>query len=745
MTTPIDVILRFIKTGQGDDQAIKALKDLERGTDGAAKGIKSVDTQSRNASQSSQSLAKSWLKVAAGATAVIAVGKQVVDFQKENIRLAGIQEDAETQLAQTIKSTGAAAGLTATELKQMASGLQGVTKFGDEATIQGQSLLLTFTSIGKDVFPRATETMLDMSQALGQDMKSSAIQLGKALNDPINGVSALQRVGVSFTESQKEQITTLAESGRLMEAQNLILDELSKQFGGSAAAAAETYTGKVEQMGNAWGDLREQLGYGLRLTGEQVDGTKGLVENTTNYLAVLNRLRDEYHKGNITLVEYRATQAEVLLTGKEATEVLDEYAQAELAAEQAAQKLNTRVHDTHNLMQFQAPLLTDAAKAFLAQDHTLRNVNRRILELGGNLGPTTRELEEMAFASGDLAAFEDRLFDSTQNVTTAQGRWNEALANSSDRLAESNRLNAEAAAARAQVAAATGDLFTEFSQADGALGVFNETLAQINQGTGELTTNQGSLNSAMYAAADAAGADAAQLAILKVATGELSPVQAEAVIKSVALEQTLKNLGQAYADGDLTLQDYITAAQQAVTDINGMTVSFDEQTGAITTSNDAAADLIDTLDRLPTHHDFVIKIAQEGKIPTLPTGPGSGQASAFLAEGGPVPYGPPISGYGADNVMIAAQTGEYMLKRSAVNKLGLNRLNYMNNTGRLPGYADGGYIGSDNGGGSAAAASIVLQPVINVTGVVSRQQGIESGRNILDGLVDAARGRGVRI
>jgi hypothetical protein len=95
--------------------------------------------------------------------------------------------------------------------------------------------------------------------------------------------------------------------------------------------------------------------------------------------------------------------------------------------------------------------------------------------------------------------------------------------------------------------------------------------------------------------------------------------------------------------------------------------------------------------------------------------------------------------------MIAAQTGEYMLKRSAVNKLGLNRLNYMNNTGRLPGYADGGVIGSDGGGGSMAGASIVLQPVINVTGVVSRQQGIESGRNILDGLVDAARGRGVRI
>jgi hypothetical protein len=66
--------------------------------------------------------------------------------------------------------------------------------------------------------------MTDMSVALGQDMSSSAIQLGKALNDPIKGVSALQRVGVSFTASQKEQIKTLVQSGRTMDAQKLILD-----------------------------------------------------------------------------------------------------------------------------------------------------------------------------------------------------------------------------------------------------------------------------------------------------------------------------------------------------------------------------------------------------------------------------------------------------------------------------------------------------------------------------------------
>lgn len=190
--------------------------------------------------------------VGAATGGVIALGAAFSDATA----LARVQANAEKQLDAVLESTGHAAGLTADELKAMASGLQGVTNFGDEATIAGQSLLLTFTNIGKDTFPRATETMLDMSQALGQDMKSSAIQLGKALNDPITGVSALARVGVSFTEQQKDQIKAMAEAGDVAGAQAMILDELGRQFGGSARAMADP----AIQLSNAWGDFKEVVG-----------------------------------------------------------------------------------------------------------------------------------------------------------------------------------------------------------------------------------------------------------------------------------------------------------------------------------------------------------------------------------------------------------------------------------------------------------------------------------------------------
>ncbi len=90
-------------------------------------------------------------------------------------------------------------------------------------------------------------------------MKSSAIQLGKALNDPIKGVTALQRVGVSFTATQKDQIKALVESGKTMEAQKLILRELNKEFGGSATAAGKTLPGQLkilkEQFNNLAGGM----------------------------------------------------------------------------------------------------------------------------------------------------------------------------------------------------------------------------------------------------------------------------------------------------------------------------------------------------------------------------------------------------------------------------------------------------------------------------------------------------------
>lgn len=163
------------------------------------------------------------------------------------------------QTAAVIKSTGGAAGVTRKQVEDLAGSLQGLTGVEDDAIQSGQNVLLTFTKIGKETFPAATRAALDLSVAFGKDMSSASLMVGKALQDPIKGVSALTRVGVSFTQQQKDQIKAMVEAGKTADAQKLILAELNKQVGGSGAAFGKTLPGQIERAKRAWEDITQQI------------------------------------------------------------------------------------------------------------------------------------------------------------------------------------------------------------------------------------------------------------------------------------------------------------------------------------------------------------------------------------------------------------------------------------------------------------------------------------------------------
>jgi phage-related protein len=191
------------------------------------------------------------------------IGQGIISVGKDITGAALDAEQAQAQLNSVIESTGGAAGVSADMANEYANALSQVTMFDDEAILGGEAMLLTFTNIGQDVFPQATQTILDMSQALGQDLNSSAMQLGKALNDPIQGITALRRVGVSFTEDQEKMIKTMVESGDVAGAQKMILAELSKEFGGSAVAAGETMAGQLAILNTEFGNVKEEAGAAL--------------------------------------------------------------------------------------------------------------------------------------------------------------------------------------------------------------------------------------------------------------------------------------------------------------------------------------------------------------------------------------------------------------------------------------------------------------------------------------------------
>jgi phage-related protein len=177
-----------------------------------------------------------------------------------SVKAASEAQEIESQLDAVLKSTGGAAGVTKDAVLELANAFGTTTQFEDDAIVKGESMLLTFTNIGSDVFPAATEAMLNMSQALGQDLQSSAIQLGKALNDPVAGVTALQRVGVKLTESQKALVKSLVAVGDVAGAQKVILQELQTEFGGSAKAAGQTFAGQLTILKNSLGNVAETIG-----------------------------------------------------------------------------------------------------------------------------------------------------------------------------------------------------------------------------------------------------------------------------------------------------------------------------------------------------------------------------------------------------------------------------------------------------------------------------------------------------
>lgn len=196
-------------------------------------------------------------------------------------------ERAAKLLDSQIRATGASAGLAASTIRDMSSSLQETTRFADETTNAAAGVLLSFKAIKGDTFREAMTAAQDLSTVMGQDLQTSVVQIGKALSDPVSGLTALRRVGVMFTEDQKNMIKTLVETGDVLGAQKLILAELAGEFGGAATADAKSFAGQMDVLKNQFGELKEAIGAIIPVTMDAfndllklggVGGTSGLTD-----------------------------------------------------------------------------------------------------------------------------------------------------------------------------------------------------------------------------------------------------------------------------------------------------------------------------------------------------------------------------------------------------------------------------------------------------------------------------------
>jgi len=169
------------------------------------------------------------------------------------------------QIATSMGLFGAETEKVTSRLVDLANEQARLTGVNQNTIKESQALLLTFKDIASSAdevggaFDRATQLTLDMASAGFGSVTDNAKQLGKALNDPIAGLTALRRSGIQFTEAQKDQIRTLVESGQVLEAQNLILQEIENQVGGTAEATANS----TDKMKVAFSQASESIGMAL--------------------------------------------------------------------------------------------------------------------------------------------------------------------------------------------------------------------------------------------------------------------------------------------------------------------------------------------------------------------------------------------------------------------------------------------------------------------------------------------------
>jgi len=190
--------------------------------------------------------------IVGGIGSAVSAVKDLYEAQEES-RLAGARLD------NVLRNTGFAAGLTGTQIRNLADELQRTTVFDADEVVAASAALASLGSVSGESFRRTILAATDLTAALGGDLQSNVAALGKALANPLQGLNKLSEAGVGFSVSQRGLIDSLVKSNRLFDAQQLILSNVENKFRGAAVGIAGGAGGKIKQLQNAWGDLAETL------------------------------------------------------------------------------------------------------------------------------------------------------------------------------------------------------------------------------------------------------------------------------------------------------------------------------------------------------------------------------------------------------------------------------------------------------------------------------------------------------
>jgi hypothetical protein len=265
--------------------SVTAGKEAEQVGQKAQKGAAGLDEMAKGAKETLEKLFAFGLGVE---TVRLGIEK-LKDFIREANEEFLAEARVNAQLEQVIRSTGGAADVSAAQIRSMGLEIEKLTGVIHDDTMKAAALMLTFTKVSSQIFPDAIKASEDISAVLGQDLQSSIVQIGKALNDPITGMTALRRVGVSFTQQQVDQVKAMIAANNLLGAQKLILKELQTEFGGAAEAIYQVDDGSIK-LTNDMSAFKELVGG--KLMPQQRAWNRLLDDYINQWIKVLTTVED---------------------------------------------------------------------------------------------------------------------------------------------------------------------------------------------------------------------------------------------------------------------------------------------------------------------------------------------------------------------------------------------------------------------------------------------------------------------
>jgi hypothetical protein len=240
-----------------DDKGSATIKNL----DGSIEKLKNTTATSTDVM--GKSVSSLWQQVAIGSAVWDMVKGSIKGFYVDAIREFADSQKGILLLGNAVKNAGSDFRLTTGDLVEMSEALKKTTMFTDDELIAAEGLMLRFDHISSKTFPRIIGATTDLATAMGIDLRSATMMVGKAMENPLEGMNALARAGIKLSDSEKDQIKVLMEHNQGFEAQDIILKKIEKQMGGANVEAMKGLSGAFKEAGDFWDDFKKEVGKGF--------------------------------------------------------------------------------------------------------------------------------------------------------------------------------------------------------------------------------------------------------------------------------------------------------------------------------------------------------------------------------------------------------------------------------------------------------------------------------------------------